>query len=163
MNLLSIDNVIKDPTEYVTNILNNKFQDFYDGDDLFKNVQPRGGNDEFAKFVLSLFPSYTISLNFVRKSPLNQKEPNYIHKDNMMGDVTCILYLNESAPKTDGATIYDGERIPLCVVYSKFNRMIAFDSDSFYSKNIFKSFGKKNDYRLVQVIFIKEKNEQQGY
>jgi hypothetical protein len=59
---------------------------------------------------------------------------------------------------TDKITIYDKENNELCRVLSKFNRMIAFNSDALHSRNIFKNFGEGNNSRLIQVIFL-EKNE----
>lgn len=157
MNLLSFDHVLKNPQDYVSEIYTYGFQDVADGQQIFRNIQPRGNNDDFAKFVSELFPDYTIELNFVRRSPLNQEEPNFIHSDEMMGDIVCILYLNEMAPFEDGTTIYDEDKNPLTVIYSKFNRMIAFDSYVFHSRNIFENFGYEESARLIQVIFLKYK------
>lgn len=155
MNLIYFDNVLSDPKSYVDQIYSNDFIDFVDGNDVFKNVQSRS-NDEFAEFVMACFPYYKISWNFVRMSPFQQKEPNFIHTDDMMGDITCILYLSEKYPKEDGTTIYDDSNEPVCTVYSKFNRMVAFDSGVRHSRNIFDNFGTGRDSRLVQVIFLKQ-------
>ena len=99
MNLITFDNVIKDPKSYVSDIYSNEFQDVADGDNVFRNIQPRDSNDEFAKYVANLFLEYVVTVNFIRMSPLNQVEPNFIHTDEMMGDITCLLYLNEIAPE----------------------------------------------------------------
>jgi hypothetical protein len=157
MNLLSFDNVLQDPTHYVSEIYLYGFQDVADGQHVFRNIQPRGIHDDFAKFVSKLFPDYRVELNFVRRSPLNQEEPNFIHTDEMMGDITCILYLNEMSPVEDGTTIYDEDNNPLLVVYSKFNRMIAFDSGLPHSRNLFENFGEGESARLIQVAFLKYK------
>jgi hypothetical protein len=77
-----------------------------------------------------------------------------------MGDITCILYLNETHPKEDGTTIYDDEELPVCKVYAKFNRLVAFESNLLHSRNIFENFGEDDDARLIQVIFLKKNNEQ---
>jgi len=135
MNLITFDNIIKDPLSYVSDIHLHGFQDVADGEYTFKNIQPRDKNDEFAKYVSELFIGYKVDLNFVRKSPLNQEEPNFVHTDEMMGDITCLLYLNEQAPEDDGTTIYDEDKKPLLTMYSKFNRMIAFNSDAPHSRN----------------------------
>ena len=140
MNLITFDNIIKDPLSYVSDIHLHGFQDVADGEYTFKNIQPRDKNDEFAKYVTELFSGYKVDLNFVRKSPLNQEEPNFVHTDEMMGDITCLLYLNEQAPEDDGTTIYDEDKKPLLTMYSKFNRMIAFNSDAPHSRNIFDNF-----------------------
>ena len=156
MNLISFDNVIKNPKEYVSDILKKEFHDFVDWFKVFKNVSACG-NDEFEKFVLNLFPNHEAKWNFVRKSPLHQEEPNFIHNDTMMSDITVILYLSEVHPANDGTTIYDNDEKPICTVYSKFNRMIAFDSDLLHSRNIFDNFGEGDSSRLVQVIFLESK------
>lgn len=158
MNLITFDNIIKDPLSYVSDIHLHGFQDVADGDHVFKNIQPRDNNDEFAQFVSSVFGSrYKVNVNFVRKSPHMQDEPNFIHTDEMMGAITCLLYLNEQAPEDDGTTIYDEDRKPLLTMYSKFNRMIAFNSDAAHSRNIFDNFGEALGARLVQVIFLRER------
>jgi hypothetical protein len=157
MNLITFDNIIKDPLSYVSDIHLHGFQDVADGEYTFKNIQPRDNNDEFAKYVTDIFIGYKVVLNFVRKSPLNQEEPNFIHTDEMMGDITCLLYLNEQAPEDDGTTVYDDDRKPLLTMYSKFNRMIAFNSDAPHSRTLFHNFGQAETARLVQVIFLKAK------
>ena len=157
MNLLSFDNVLQDPTHYVSEIYLYGFQDVADGQHVFRNIQPRGIHDDFAKFVSKLFPDYRVELNFVRRSPLNQEEPNFIHTDEMMGDITCILYLNEMSPVEDVTTINDEDNKPLLVVYSKFNRMIAFDSGLPHSRNLFENFGEGESARLIQVAFLRYK------
>jgi hypothetical protein len=157
MNLITFDNIIKNPLSYVSDIHLHGFQDVADGEYTFKNIQPRDKNDEFAKYVSELFLGYKVDLNFVRKSPLNQEEPNFVHTDEMMGDITCLLYLNEQAPEDDGTTIYDDDKKPLLTMYSKFNRMIAFNSDAPHSRNLFDNFGEEETARLVQIIFLKAK------
>lgn len=156
MNLLSLDNIIRDPKAYVEDIFKHDFQDIYDGERTFKNIQPRE-DDEFSRLVSIIFPNHIVKWNFIRKSPLNQEEPNYIHSDEMMGDYTVILYLNETHPENDGTTMYDSNNKPLCTVYSKFNRMIAFSSETPHSRNIYENFGEGNEARLIQVIFLEEK------
>lgn len=156
MNLITFDDVIKDLKTYVSDIHNHEFQDLADGSDIFRNIQSRDNYDEFARYVTELFNGYKVNVNFIRKSPLNQVEPNFIHTDEMMGDITCILYLNEDAPENDGTTIYDDNNNPLVTIQSKFNRMIAFDSDAPHSRNILENFGQDKSARLIQVIFLKQ-------
>ena len=156
MNLITFDDVIKDPKTYVFDIHTHEFQDLADGSDIFRNIQSRDNYDEFARYVTELFNGYKVNVNFIRKSPLNQVEPNFIHTDEMMGDITCILYLNEDAPENDGTTIYDDNNNPLVTIQSKFNRMIAFDSDAPHSRNILENFGEGESARLVQIIFLKQ-------
>jgi hypothetical protein len=155
MTFFIADNILDNPKQYIEDIYNNDFQSFVDGENVFKNIQPRG-DDEFVKKILSMFDGYGINFNFVRKSPLNQLEPNYMHTDEMMGDITCLLYLNEEHPDNDGTTIYDDNKKPLFTIYSKLNRMFAFTSSALHSRNILENFGEDKNARLVQVIFLKK-------
>ena len=157
MNLLVVEDLLKYPNEYISDIYRNGFEDVEDGQHVFHNIQPRGDNDDFAKLISELFPDYAIAWDFVRMSPLNQREPNFIHSDEMMGDITCILYLNELSPIEDGTTIYDNDKNPSVKIYSKFNRMIAFSSNVLHSRNIFENFGEGHSARLIQVAFLKSK------
>lgn len=158
MNLILLDDVIEMPDVYVKDIHDNEFVDIYDGTNIFKNIQPRGHNDEFAQIVLDFFGSdYEVSWNFVRKSPVGQEEPNFIHTDEMMGDITAILYLSKEYPEDDGTTIYDFDGRKTCTLYSKYNRLVAFDSKLPHSRNIFENFGTGESSRLIQVVFLKEK------
>ena len=158
MNLVIMDNVIQEPTEYVSDILSNEFVDIYDGVNTFQNIQPRDHVDEFSSAVMEFVgPFYDIAWNFIRRSPLNQEEPNFIHTDEMMGDLTAILYLSKTHPEEDGTTIYNEDGTKCCVLYSKFNRMIIFDSKLPHSRNIFENFGIGDSSRLIQVAFLKER------
>lgn len=158
MNLVLSDKVLFNADEYLKEIYENEFVDIYDGVHTFQNIQPRPHDDEFAQAVLEFVgPDYVINWNFVRRSPLNQEEPNFIHTDEMMGDITAILYLSRQHPDEDGTTIYDEEGKKSCIFLSKFNRMIIFDSKLPHSRNIFENFGTGDDARIIQVIFLKEK------
>jgi hypothetical protein len=158
MNLILLDDVIDMPDMYIDDIHSNEFVDIYDGTNVFKNIQPRDHSDEFAQMVLDFFGSeYEISWNFVRKSPAGQEEPNFIHTDEMMGDITAILYLSKEHPEDDGTTIYDLDGRKACTLHSKYNRLVAFDSKLPHSRNIFENFGTGDSSRLIQVVFLKEK------
>jgi hypothetical protein len=156
MNVILSDNVIQFPDEYVLDILDNEFVDIYDGTNVFKNIQPRDHNDEFASYVNDFFPEYKVVWNFIRKSPKGQEEPNFVHTDEMMGDLTAILYLSQEAPDEDGTTIYDHDMKPSFVAYSRFNRMLIFDSVLPHSRNIYENFGTDDSSRLIQVAFLKK-------
>jgi hypothetical protein len=155
--LFTKDDVLSDPDAYVKEIYCGDFVDVPDGDKTFKNIQPRK-DDEFSKVVMEYFGSkFDIAYNFVRMSPYGQEEPNYIHSDEMMGDLTVILYLSKEHPDNDGTTMYDSDDKPSCVVYSKYNRMLSFTSHVRHSRNIFENFGEGQSSRLIQVIFLKRK------
>tara|TARA_R110000851_G_scaffold26347_1_gene74833 strand:- start:1767 stop:2234 length:468 start_codon:yes stop_codon:yes gene_type:complete len=154
MIVFSLDDVIKDPDAYVDDILSRGFTDVPDGDKVFKGIQPRP-HDELQSFVMTMFPDYVTTYNFVRQSSLHQVEPNFIHTDEMMGDKTVVLYLNKTFPKQAGTTLYKGET-PMCTLYAEYNRMIVFDSRIPHSRNIFENFGEGENSRLAQVMFIKK-------
>ena len=155
MTQLIINDIIKSPDLYVKEILSGLFIDIKDGDNAFKGIQVRE-NDELQKKIEDIFPDYTVTYNFVRQSPLNQSEPNFIHSDEMMGDKTVLLYLNKTYPKGAGTTLYHNN-LPVCVFYAAYNRMVIFDSIISHSRNIFENYGIGNDSRLVQVMFLKLK------
>ena len=151
---VSFDGVINNPDQYVSEILQGEFTDVPDGDNVFKGIQLRS-NDELQKFAEQVFPGYKVAYNFVRQSPLNQTEPNFIHTDEMMGDKTILLYLNKTFPEGDGTTLYKGDN-PMCVFHAEYNRMISFDSKIPHSRNIYENYGEGESSRLVQVIFMKQ-------
>lgn len=151
---VSFDGVINNPDQYVDDILSGEFTDVQDGDNVFKGIQLRS-NDELQKFAEQVFPGYKVAYNFVRQSPLNQTEPNFIHTDEMMGDKTILLYLNKTFPEGDGTTLYKGDN-PMCVFHAEYNRMISFDSKIPHSRNIYENYGEGESSRLVQVIFMKQ-------
>ena len=132
MENIIIDNFIHNPNKYVIDILDKSFQDVTAGDTLFKGIQVRK-MDELQYKVEDAFPNYDVTFNFIRQSPLNQKEPNYIHTDEMMGDKT------------------------MCTFYACYNRLVIFDSSTPHSRNIYENFGEGEYSRLVQVMFLKLK------
>jgi hypothetical protein len=152
----SYDHVIKDPKKYVSDILNEGFKYIEDGRNTFKGIQLRDANDEFGEICTKLFPGYYVNYNFVRRSPLWQSEPNYIHTDEMMGDITCILYLNEQHPYDDGTIIYDENDNRVMMFHSRFNRMMTFNSEVKHSRSIYENFGDGDNARLIQVVFLKK-------
>jgi hypothetical protein len=153
-----IDDVISAPDLYVDQLLSMDFIDFYDGKNIFKNVLPLPKYDEFSHIVASIFSDLHPVYNFARMSPLGQQEPNFIHDDSNMGLITAILYLSKTHPDSDGTTLYDNEDKPSCIVRSKFNRAVIFDSSIRHSRNIFENFGSGTDSRLIQVCFLDKKN-----
>lgn len=157
MNLIVIDDVIRDIDSYVEEILAGEFKEESDGAAIFKGIQVRPHNDELASYALAIFPECEVAYNFVRQSPLYQEEPTFVHSDKAMADITVILYLNKEAPQRDGTTIYNNDEIKDAVIYSKYNRMLAFNSDALHSRNIFQNFGEGDDARLIQVVFLKDK------
>jgi hypothetical protein len=156
--LAIIDNFLKNPDEHVQEILSRGFVDVLDGDKVFKNIQPLSHTDEFCYRCVSVLRGGNIMYNFARLSPLGQEEPNFIHSDEMMGDLTAILYLSKNEFPGDGTTIYDENDNPSCIINARFNRAILFNSEARHSRNIFNNFGVDLlSSRLIQVCFIKFK------
>ena len=161
MKHIMIDNFLEDPNKYVIDVLKNEFEDVKAGDTIFKGIQVRT-IDELQYKVEDAFPDYEVTFNFIRQSPLNQKEPNYIHTDEMMGDKTVLLYLNKHHPMEDGTTLYKFNRVaddylPMCTFYAQYNRLVIFDSSIPHSRNMYENFGEGEYARLVQVMFLKKK------
>lgn len=156
MTIEIIDDVLTDIDDYVSDILNKECSDITIGEQTFKGIQFRI-NDRFQRFIESKFTEYNVCYNFIRQSPLNQEEPNFIHSDEMMGDLTVLFYLNKCAPIKDGTIIYDNDMSKMCTVKSKYNRCLIFPSHMLHSRSIFDNFGIRNAARLVQVLFLKEK------
>lgn len=155
--LFIIDNFLDDPELHLQDIFDHDFTDVPSDVGTFKNIQDRQ-SDIVSDEVLKLMPSHDVAYNFVRKSPLDQDEPTYIHSDEIMGDLTCLLYLSKSHPKDDGTTIYEDDELTKTMEFrSKFNRMIIFDAKLFHSRNILSNFGVNKSARLIQVIFLKKK------
>ena len=161
MNNIIIDNVLDDPNKYVIELLEKDFYDVSYGDITFKGIQKRS-MDEFQYKIEGAYPEYDVTLNFIRQSPHGQEEPNYIHTDEMMGDKTVLLYLNKHHPVEDGTSLYKFNKIlndylPICTLFSEYNRAVIFDSLIPHSRNLFENFGEGEYSRLVQVIFLKLK------
>jgi len=155
MNVSIYENVIKDIDSYVFDIIDKGFQDIQIGDDLFKNVRQRG-LDELFEFLSDKYTDYSPVLNFVRRSPLNQEEPNFIHTDEMMGDLTAILYLNKTYPSGYGTTLYDEDNKEVFICKAKHNSLFIFPSHIKHSRNSLHNLGIGVDARLIQVCFLKK-------
>lgn len=155
MKIYVYDNVLENPDSYVKEILSNGFEDVQIGNDVFKSVKQKNG-DDITDFLCDKFPGHYVALNFVRQSPQYQKEPNFIHTDEMMGELTVVTYLNKKVFKNDGTTIYNNDLKPICVLKADYNRMVVFESYLNHSRNIYKNFGNKDSSRLIQVTFLKK-------
>jgi len=159
MNLIVIDDVLVSPKDYVREALSIGFQDIQDGDSVFHGIQVRQV-DEFQVFVEEYFGGvYYTTHNIIRQSPQGQAEPNYIHTDEMMGDVVALLYLNESHPLTDGTILYGSDKNKKCQVFMAFNRAVIFETRIPHSRAWYDNFGTGDSSRLVQALFLKRKED----
>lgn len=157
MTTMFLTDVYSNPDEYVSSLKKKGFVDFNDGVNVFKNVQ-KLERDDVAKSIESLINAELV-LSFARMSPLGQEEPNFIHKDDMHGDYTAILYLNKSYPIGYGTTLYDDDENEIVTCKAKYNSLFIFPSSVKHSRNSLHNFGEGDDARLVQVMFLKLKNE----
>ena len=154
MNIGIYEDVIGDVDTYVNSIFDFGFEDVQLEQDLFKSVQIRG-EDELFEYLSFAYPNLETVLNFARRSPKDQEEPNWIHTDEMMGDLTAILYLNKKHPEEDGTTLYHKGK-KSCVLKAAYNRLVVFNSDLYHSRNIFENYGFAKEARLIQVCFLKK-------
>jgi len=154
MNIGIYEEVITDVDSYVEDIHNFGFEDVQLEEGLFKNIQVRP-EDDLVEILKGYYPIHKAVLNFVRRSPKNQEEPNWIHTDDMMGDLTAILYLSKEHPEEDGTTLYY-KGLKSCILSSRYNRLIVFPSHLYHSRNIYDNFGFADEARLIQVCFLKE-------
>lgn len=167
------DKVLANATAYRALALRAPFQSMTFGPDTFHGVAPAQG-DEFAGWFAKNFPQYTPTLTFLRKSPMGQVEPNFIHTDEGMGDVTAILYLNPKPAADDGTSFWEhsesgkregsvsgeagkdlGKWIRWKTVPAAFNRAVVFSAPLFHSRAIEANYGQNEDARLIQVLFAR--------
>lgn len=153
MTTIFLTDVFENPDKYVEGIKQKGFTDFKSGENVFKNVQ-KLERDDVVKAIESLLGAKLV-LSFARMSPLGQKEPNFIHKDDMHGDYTAILYLNKTYPSGYGTTLYDENDNEILVCKAKYNSLYIFPSSVKHSRNTLQNFGEGDDARLVQVMFFK--------
>jgi hypothetical protein len=101
----SLDDVLSNPDEYRKQALSGEFHSVSFGES-HSTAYKHPPTSEFAISSKKKFPEFNPVLTFLRKSPLGQVEPNFIHNDAEMGDVTAILYLNPEPPKEDGTSFW---------------------------------------------------------
>ncbi len=153
MTTIFLTDVHEDPDKYVEDIKNKGFSDFEAGNQVFKNVQALE-KDDIVEAIEDMIGAKLV-LSFARMSPLGQEEPNFIHKDDMHGDFTAILYLNKTYPIGYGTTLYDEDENEVLICKAKYNSVYIFPSNVKHSRNTLQNFGEGDDARLVQVMFFK--------
>jgi len=158
MTTVFLTDVFENPDKYVQSIIKKGFIDFETESGVFKNVQELE-RDNVVEAIESMINAKLV-LSFARMSPLGQEEPNFIHRDDMHGDFTAILYLNKVYPSGYGTTLYDDDDNEIMICKAKYNSLYIFPSSVKHSRNTLHNFGEGDDARLVQVMFFKsELNE----
>ncbi len=126
-----------------------------------------------------VLPEYRMTLAFGRESPAGQVEPNDIHSDSTMGDLTAILYLNPDPPPTDGTIFWErsatgqqrGVWDPDCeraghdrrqwgawfAPRAHFGRLLLFPSDFYHSRALADNYGDSalGSARLILAAFFR--------
>lgn len=174
------DDVLIDPHGYREATLEQQFGSVSSGRIVFHGITSPP-NSEFADWFNRLFPHYLVTLSFLRRSPEGQKEPNFIHNDTDMGEVTALMYLNPDPPQEDGTSFWQykatgrGEGPPLSgevgqdlnqwdrwlTVPAVFNRAVVFDAPLFHSRAIESNYDCGEQARLFQVLFARRKGQSQ--
>ena len=170
------DNVLTDPLAYRAAAVAQPVQSMTFGATTFHGLA-LAPDPAFLTWFAATYPAYAPTLTFLRTSPAGQIEPNDIHTDVDMGDVTALLYLNPDPPPKDGTTFWqhrasgategdawvrDGhDRDAWDVVQhvpARFNRCVVFTAPLFHSRALVANYGHDADARVVQVLFAKEKD-----
>jgi hypothetical protein len=172
----AFDNVLADAAEYRAKALAGNFESVTLGDITFHGIAVPP-DSSFAAWFVEQFPDYEPTLTFLRKSPLGQVEPNLVHNDCEMGDVTAILYLNPNPPTEDGTAFYQSlasgemEGEPLSGdagkdmrdwkewtrVGAKFNRCAVFSAPLYHARSLAMNYGTGDEARLIQVLFARKR------
>lgn len=177
-----IDRVLADPDGYRAKALRQPFRSVTLGDQTFHGIAEPPSSDvlvqlsDYACVGRGVVHTFTPTLSFVRKSPAGQAEPNYIHSDAMMGDLTVVYYMNPDPAPGDGTSFWvhrptdrsggpwteeiqaDAKVRDRWVswrhVDAKFNRMVLFQSDLYHSRTLEENYGDDDeDARLICVVF----------
>jgi len=166
------DGLVPDPQAYRQAALALPFQSITFGPVVFHGIAPCA-DLTVPQWLAATYPDLDVVLSFFRQSPAGQVEPNDIHTDVDMGDMTLILYLNPDPPAGDGTTFWrrrtDGaiaatevvmgeagrreDFEPWQTVPAAFNRGVVFDAPYFHSRAIAENYGQGEDARLIQVLF----------
>ena len=169
-----IDDFLPNPKAYVGLFDGAEFQSFEFPEATFHGIHPVELDSVVPDYIAEVTGG-TPCLSFLRRSPLHQVEPHFIHTDTDMGKWSSILYLNEDAPEGDGTSFWTYQQngaieseIPherseegktragwllRELIPSKFNRLLVFPSAYFHSRSIFENWGTAEKARLTQVTF----------
>ena len=157
----------------------------------FRSVEPTPGavfhgiapavDEALPRWIAARYPSLTPTLNFIRRSPAGQVEPNFIHTDETMGDWTALYYLTADPAPGDGTTFWRwretgaiqstaapgsaamrAEHVawrdlaqwePWTQVTARPNRLVLFPAAYYHSRTLVENYGQGDDARLLQIVF----------
>lgn len=175
------DAVLPDPFAYRRRALAVEAQTYFVGEVAWHGLS-ECKDPEFLEWLASIRPDLTPSLSLIRRSPLGQVEPHFIHTDRDMGDWTAILYLTETPDSADGTDFWrhrwsgatescassPTDRVTEGLAWrdlsqwgcrlhvpAAFNRAILFPASCFHSRAIYDNYGTGDESRLTQIVFCK--------
>lgn len=166
------DHVLPFPANYREVALQASFRSLSFGAVTFHGIAP-APDDQFERWLEAKYPRYEATVSFLRQSPEGQVEPNFIHTDTDMGDLTALLYLSCPPAEGDGTLFWQssatrqregaafggpaGEDTTGWVTWQKvrarWNRAVVFSSNLFHSRALRENYGVDASARLVQVCF----------
>lgn len=166
------DGIVADPVAYRARALAQSFDSVDVGHAMFHGIAVCEAPDVIDWLAVA-YPTLEPTLSFFRQSPAGQDEPNFIHTDVDMGDVTVIVYWNDPPADGDGTSFWRhrdcgavtgglltgdaGKNLDAweCwrTVPAVFNRAVVFDAPLFHSRAIRENYGQGSDARLIQVVF----------
>ena len=176
--LVIFDQALDDPEAYRTMALQLPYDSYTLGAATFHGIALTP-DATVPNLITTLRPDLRPTLSFIRRSPLGQAEPNFIHSDRSMGQWTALLYLTPDPPADDGTVFWahaSGERVdtsdtidayttnglrwletdrwsPWFRVQAVFNRLLIFNGAYYHSRAIPANYGEGDTARLVSVTF----------
>lgn len=169
------DDFLPDPLTYVEEARCREYRSYDFEHCVFHGISVAAPDSIVPGLLRQIDASLDAKLTFIRRSPLNQVEPHFIHTDVDMGEWSALLYLNRTPPDGDGTSFWThlatgeiGNPIPHLrsqegqhqhgwkvreKVLAKFNRLVIFPSHYYHSRSIFDNWGDETEARLVQVAF----------
>ncbi len=165
--LLQAD-VLPDPQAYRAAALRATFQSVETAGGTFHGIaQPP--SEAFTDWLEGL--GLTVTTTCLRRSPLRQIEPHWVHTDADMGDWMAILYLNPLPPSDDGTVFWeradgkagpageysneperDGYR-PWLMVRARWNSAVVFPAAYRHARALYANYGTGDDARLIQIAW----------
>lgn len=171
------DDVLVNPETYRRDALAQSFGTVDLGHVVFHGIA-LSAQPDLRQWFEAQYPDFHAQVSFFRQSPEGQQEPNDIHNDVDMGDLTAIFYLTPHPPVGDGTLFWrdrasgdidapepfagaDGARATSWEVWkavpARFNRCLVFAAPYFHSRAILENYGAGDSARLIQVLFARLK------
>jgi len=178
--VVTYDHAFVDPDAIRAAILTEPMQSVPAGDQVFHGIRMLPADVLLAlRAALAVVaPTATIRLPFARSSPAGQIEPNDVHSDHEMGDLTAIVYLNPDPAPGDGTVFWRRKATGQArgvwdadcqidshdrdawdrwrMVDAKYNRLLLFRSDYYHSRSLVLNYGQGDDARLIVVAFLSD-------